>query len=49
VKLPIWLQLRSGEQSSVTKSETLKEVRRQTDQRLKQQHVQKEEREKRTN
>jgi len=43
MKKPMWLQLRSGEKSSVTKSENLKNVRRQTDQRLKQQGAQKEE------
>jgi hypothetical protein len=49
VKLPMRLQLRSGEKSSVTKSEALKKVRRQTDQGLKQQHAQNEERAKKTN
>jgi hypothetical protein len=43
VKLPMWLQLRSGKKSSATKSENLKDVRRQTDQRL-QQNAEKEER-----
>jgi len=42
VRKPKWLRLRSGEQSSVPKSETLKNVRRQTDQKLKQQNTQKE-------
>jgi hypothetical protein len=41
------LQLRSGEQSTATKSEALKKVRRQTDQILKQQHAQNEERQRR--
>ena len=45
MKMPMWLQLRSGEKSSVTKSENLRDVRRRTDQRLKQQDAQKEERE----
>jgi hypothetical protein len=44
VKKPMWLQLRSGEKSSVTKSENLKVVRRQADQRLKQQEARKDER-----
>jgi hypothetical protein len=39
----MWLQLRSGKKSSATKSENLKDVRRQTDQRL-QQNAEKEER-----
>jgi hypothetical protein len=43
VKLPMWLQLRSGKKSSATESENLKDVRRQTDQRL-QQNAEKEER-----
>ena len=45
MKMPMWLQLRSGEKSSVKKSENLRDVRRRTDQRLKQQDAQKEERE----
>jgi hypothetical protein len=40
----MWLRLRSDEKSSATKSENLKDMRRQTDQRLKQQDFQKEER-----
>jgi hypothetical protein len=35
-----WLQWQSGEKSSVTKSENLKSVRRQTDKKLKQQDAQ---------
>jgi len=42
----MWLQWQSGEKSRVSKSENLKDVRRQTDQRLKQQDAQKEERDK---
>jgi hypothetical protein len=41
LKMPKWL-LRSGEESTVTKSENLKYVRRQTDQTLRQQDAQKE-------
>jgi hypothetical protein len=44
VQKPMWLQWRSREKSRVSKSENLKNVRRQTDQRLKQQDAQKEER-----
>jgi hypothetical protein len=44
VKKPKWPRWRRGEKSSFTKSENLKSVRRQTDQRLKQQVVQKEQR-----
>jgi hypothetical protein len=40
----MWLQLRSGKKSSATESEILKDVRRQTEQRLQQQHAEKEER-----
>jgi hypothetical protein len=42
VKKPKWLQWRSAEKSSVSKSENLKNVRRQTDQSMKQQDAQKE-------
>jgi hypothetical protein len=44
VKKPKWLKWQSGEKSSVSKSENLKNVRRQTDQKLKQQDAQKERR-----
>ena len=44
MKKPRWLQWRRGEKSNVSKSETLKNVRRQTDQRMKQQDAQKERR-----
>jgi hypothetical protein len=44
VKKPKWLRWGSGEESSVTKSEKLKNVRRQTDQRMKQQSAKKEQR-----
>jgi hypothetical protein len=40
VKKPRWLKWQSGEKSSVSKSENLKNVRRQTDQKLKQQDAQ---------
>jgi hypothetical protein len=44
VKKPKWLRWRSEEKPSVTKSEKLKNVRRQTDQRMKQQNAKKERR-----
>ena len=40
MKKPRWLKWQSGEKSSVSKSENLKNVRRQTDQKLKQQDAQ---------
>jgi hypothetical protein len=42
--MPKWLRWRSVEKPSVTKSEKLKNVRRQTDQRMKQQSAKKERR-----
>lgn len=44
MKRPKWLRGRSGEKSSVSKSENLKNVRRKTDQRMKQQDAQKKQR-----
>jgi hypothetical protein len=44
MKIPRWLRWRSGEKTSVTKSDNLKKMRQQTDQRLKQQAAQKEQR-----
>ena len=44
MKRPRWMQRRGGETSSDTKSETLKKVRRETDQRLKQWDARKEQR-----
>jgi hypothetical protein len=41
VKKPKWLRWGSGEKPSVSRSENLKKVRRQTDQRMKQQDTQK--------
>jgi len=37
MKIPRWLRWRSGEKTSVIKSDNLKKMRQQTDQRLKQQ------------
>jgi len=44
MKIPRWLCWRSGEKTSVTKSDNLKKMRQQTDQRLKQRAAQKEQR-----
>jgi hypothetical protein len=44
MKIPRWLRWRSGEKTNVTKSDNLKKMRQQTDQRLKQQAAQKEQR-----
>jgi hypothetical protein len=44
MKIPRWLRWRSGEKTGVTKSDNLKKMRQQTDQRLKQQAAQKEQR-----
>jgi hypothetical protein len=44
MKIPRWLRWRSREKASVTKSDNLKKMRQQTDQRLKQQVAQKEQR-----
>ena len=45
MKIPEWLRLRNDERSAVTKSEILKDVRRQTDQKLKHQDARKAEQE----
>jgi len=41
MKKPRWLTMAKREKSSVSKSDNLKNVRRQTDQRMKQQDAQK--------